>query len=527
MLVCFDIMIQSCQILGFTFILVLLVLVFSLQKSLRKKKIKKLPDKLARKHYLIFWAAILFVGVLPRLINLTMFYQNDEGYYMYVAKKFFEGCSLYNTLLFGHPPLYPIATAHVFKFLGVGLFQAKLVPVTLSILTLPLLFMTVKRFWGVKEAMLSTLIWSFNPLIMIDAGNPGMYAELVFFSLASAILLLVGLEEEGKLKIFFAGFFAGLAASYRMFGLYLIFVGIVYLCLRDRKQVLPYLMGLLLVVAPLFIHYFNSSPETFSYMLFGYHESKNILGLSFLEKLGSFVKNFTIYPMFFIFPILALLNRKEGFGKVKDATTFFFMWFTGIILLPFLPVHKAFLINNYSIFFLPPLAILSGRFVEFLNEKYARVLITCIIIINISMICFTFLINFENYSTIGNVKKYVEHNTRQQDTITGDLTPMIYFIGGRDLTSQRFNMTPNTLMKLSEGADGGKCETECEIISEKIISTSAYVLVSEREDNAEKMKTQLERLDCIAEKKIGDVILYTCGQNTVTLINSDFSQLQL
>ncbi|MFH1834791.1 MAG: glycosyltransferase family 39 protein [Methanobacteriota archaeon] len=504
-------MIQSCQILGFTFILVLLVLVFSLQKSLREKKINRLPDKLARKHYLIFWAAILLVGVVPRLVNLTMFYQNDEGYYMYVAKKYFEGGSLYNQLLFGHPPLYPIVTAQIFKVFGVGLVQAKLVPVTLSILTLPLLFMTVKRFWGVKEAMLSTLIWSFNPLIMINAGNPGMYAELIFFSLASAILLLVGLDEGGKIKIFFSGVLAGLAASYRMFGLYLIFVGIIYLCLRDRKQVLPYFMGLLLVVAPLFIHYFNSSPETFSYMLFGYHESKNILGLSFLEKLGSFVKNFTVYPMFFIFPILAILNRKKGLDCREDVTTFFAMWFSGIILLPFIPMHKAFLINNYSIFFLPPLAILSGRFVEFLNDRYCRLFVACIILINISMICFTFLLNIENYSTIGNVKKYVEHNTRQQDTITGDLTPMIYFIGGRDLTSQRFNMTPNTLMKLSEGADGGKCETECEIISEKIISTSAYVLVSEREGDAEEMKTQLERRDCIAEKNIGDVILYTCG----------------
>ncbi|MFC2154667.1 glycosyltransferase family 39 protein, partial [Candidatus Altiarchaeota archaeon] len=106
--------------------------------------------------------AIIFLGILLRISFWPFFTPTDEGIYIYQAGQLYSGNRPYIDFALVHPPLYHYLTSIIFQIFGVGLLQAKILPLVLSILSLPLFYKTAKLFLDDLEAMLSTLVYSLS-----------------------------------------------------------------------------------------------------------------------------------------------------------------------------------------------------------------------------------------------------------------------------------------------------------------------------------------------------------------------------
>lgn len=68
---------------------------------------------------------------------------------------------------FNHPPLSGMLVGLSFSIAGPSEAAARLVPILASVLTVPLLFGWVRRFWGIPTAIAAAAIWSFSPFVVI------------------------------------------------------------------------------------------------------------------------------------------------------------------------------------------------------------------------------------------------------------------------------------------------------------------------------------------------------------------------
>lgn len=516
-------MIKVCNVLGIVLTVCLILVARSLYRTLKNRKVKPLPEKLTGRHYIIYLIAILVLGVIPRLASLFMVYKTDEGYYMYIAKNMYTGFTLYNQIPFVHPPLYPHATIHVFKYFGVGLIQAKLIPVLASILTLPLLYIIAKRFYGTKPALLTTFIYSISPLIIIFAGNPGMYPELIFFSLASAYFILTGVKENANTRILLAGLFMAVAVSYRLFGLWLILTTYIFLAIRKSKPAhyIAYTIGLLAFTIPFFGYYLTESPEAFPYMMLGSHTVKQYQDIGIPTKIATLFENISIYPLFFLLPFFAIIAGFVGDKKpVKtvedaDADTYFMLWLAGIVTIVFIPQYKDFLPNIYTIYYLPPLAMFVGKYWESLNVTYIRTLFTCVILLHMSTMLLTYQENTMYSADIYAASEYVEQNTKPTDTITGTYVtgPLVSFFTGRNLTEDVLNMTQYENMLILDETKKNADETclLCENQTKRLMENAAYVLVTENEIGQYIKENVSNSKDCRIVKEFVNTTVYACA----------------
>jgi len=113
---------------------------------------------------------ILAVGALMRLPNLRTVpaWYPDEGSWVTVAAELLRGQSAYmafgrSSLIAGRPPLFHWLLAGWFSVTGVDIFWARLLTVSLGLLTLVLLYLVVERMAGTGAALSASAFYAVYP----------------------------------------------------------------------------------------------------------------------------------------------------------------------------------------------------------------------------------------------------------------------------------------------------------------------------------------------------------------------------
>lgn len=171
-----------------------------------------------------FINAFLFTFILyPLLENPFDFLVDGEGYHS-LALNLSTGKGLFldkgvdpllpdyerTTLL--RPPLYPLLLSGIYSLFGVHLEIVQLIHIILSTLTCLIVFIIAREIYNKKVALVSSVIFAFNPLIFWHI--PRLYNENLFiFILAFSMLYIVKLFQKLSFKTsMIAGALIGIAS---------------------------------------------------------------------------------------------------------------------------------------------------------------------------------------------------------------------------------------------------------------------------------------------------------------------------
>jgi hypothetical protein len=121
-------------------------------------------------------------------------------------------------------------------WLGTNEWTARLVPAWIGILSIPLLYFPVKRIFGPRVALFSSLLLALSPWHLYWSQNARFYSLLLLFYSLGLLLFFIGLEEDRPWILLFSLLFFGLAARERLLALFFIPVIVSYLLLL---KVLP------------------------------------------------------------------------------------------------------------------------------------------------------------------------------------------------------------------------------------------------------------------------------------------------
>lgn len=217
-----------------TIIVFALVALFLYSLAASRKKIQ-LKIQGNEKRITKYLKIVILLGVLIRLPYLFLITSTDEEFYIYASRMLYEGCKPHVCYFMDHPPLYQYATAQIFKVLGVGIWQAKILPVLFSIASIPLVYYITNRIFGVNEAFFSTAIFALTPATAFQTSTADQYPGLVFFTLAGLACLVKGLDENDKKFTLTSGFFFGVSSMFRLFGPTLWAACLIVLVYRSRR----------------------------------------------------------------------------------------------------------------------------------------------------------------------------------------------------------------------------------------------------------------------------------------------------
>lgn len=119
-------------------------------------------------------------------------------------------------------PVSLLLTAGVFESFGIDEWSARLAPALLGIVTVPLLFVPIRRYFGVRTALLFALLLALAPWHLQWSQNARFYTALVLFYNLALFSLYWGLEEDRPAAILLGFAFLYLALSERILGFFLI-----------------------------------------------------------------------------------------------------------------------------------------------------------------------------------------------------------------------------------------------------------------------------------------------------------------
>lgn len=108
-----------------------------------------------------------------------------------------------------HPPLPGLFVSLSFLFLGIKEWSARLVPISLSVGSLFLVYFWVKKLWGKKWALLSSLFFASFPLSVYYGRMVGYEPITLFFILLSLYFYTLWLEKGKNLYLFLLYVFFG------------------------------------------------------------------------------------------------------------------------------------------------------------------------------------------------------------------------------------------------------------------------------------------------------------------------------
>lgn len=126
-------------------------------------------------------------------------------------------------------PVSVILTAQVFNYWGVNEFTARLVAALFGIITIPALYLPVRKMFKSRVALITVLLLAVSPWHLEWSQNARGYTALLLFSWLAVFAFYFGLEKDRPL--YFLLFFGCLylAASERLIALFILPALVVYL----------------------------------------------------------------------------------------------------------------------------------------------------------------------------------------------------------------------------------------------------------------------------------------------------------
>ncbi len=306
-------------------------------------------------------ALILVLGGFLRFWNgaADTWGNYDDGVYSYIGWRVFEGDMPYRDIDVPNLPLLPYLLAFSFKIFGIGLFQARMWPMTYGCLTILVVYLVSRRIWGSGGGLVSALLIAVNPYaVMIDrwAINESLIS---FFPLLAISLYLAGIDTKRTLPSFLGGVAAAIGTLAKLPCAFTCLAALSIAIWQSPRRwftsrcLWVFGLGFLAVLLPVCLLFYSSSPENFVQNTFSGHVLPVTQGYS--EKVKVFAESLLQTDV-----LLAVAGLAGALICFHERTTFG----TGLVFLlvaliiPFFFLQIIF--SHYFVVSTPILAVLAG-----------------------------------------------------------------------------------------------------------------------------------------------------------------------
>jgi mannosyltransferase len=126
-------------------------------------------------------------------------------------------------------PVSLMLTSLLIKVLGISAWSARVASVLIGLATIPTLYLIVKKLFDGQIALISALLLAISPWHLTWSQNARFYTAVMLFYFLAMIAIYLGVERNRRLYIVLGLLFFYLAASERIFALFLVPVIACYL----------------------------------------------------------------------------------------------------------------------------------------------------------------------------------------------------------------------------------------------------------------------------------------------------------
>jgi hypothetical protein len=207
-------------------------------------------------------ALILMVAGCLRLWNIDTRpgYEWDEPVYTSVASHFahygtldYKGPVGVNTLYLAHPPFYFVMLGLWFRLIGIGIVQARILSVMMSLLTCSVLFLYLRERMS-KWALLPVLFIAVDGWFVFANRISWIDNTVVFFGILGLWAYSHALKSNKILEFVLAGFLLGFTLVFKQLGIYYAAVPLMnWLLSRERGKGHGILLGMIFLCAMAYI----------------------------------------------------------------------------------------------------------------------------------------------------------------------------------------------------------------------------------------------------------------------------------
>jgi len=196
---------------------------------------------------------VLVIGVRLRLLGIP--FERDEGEYAYIGQLMLQGVPPYKLAYTMKFPGTHMAYALIMALFGESVQGVHMGLLVVNLATIILVFFISKRLFGFAAAFSSAVSYAF---LSLSQSTLGLHAHathfVIFFFLASILILLRGLRRQDKWIILGSGLLSGMALLMKQHGIFFSFFGFIYLwwdhlqlktdpILRLSKKLMAYCIG--------------------------------------------------------------------------------------------------------------------------------------------------------------------------------------------------------------------------------------------------------------------------------------------
>jgi len=194
-------------------------------------------------HWALLGAALAMLGAMAWVYarGATSYIDNGDGYYLYAARRVAQGATLYRDVMGTQPPVVYLLGAAAFK-LGAPLQGIRLLSAAMRVLATALVYLLSRRLFDSKPvAALAALLYTLLPIGLVWDRSFDVNPPLTLVALLAALALSYDTRRMARAS----GLLAALALFTKDLYLPLLAVTLVYLIMRRRRLLAPYLQGLL------------------------------------------------------------------------------------------------------------------------------------------------------------------------------------------------------------------------------------------------------------------------------------------
>lgn len=339
----------------------------------------------------------------------------------------------------GHPFLYQIDQAGLFKLFGLSVYSARL-PNALSGIALVIVLLLFTRQLGRRVAVLAAIFIAISPLTVRFNRNAHLDTVFALWITISALSIWRYLGGGKKYWLLVSGFAVGLTISTKLNGVYIIPMIVLLLAFVkkesiSKKLVKRVLLESLWVFIPAGIVAFllndpmayidgivNTSDSTFRFFSQEYFVRRTTYLLSPISILKFVTVNILLLsPGLFIATLISwfyLLFKEKGEFK-----RFLILW--TLPLLNILIIHG---IDEYSVYgwipLAPPVIIGTAYFISRLKKKSANLAVMAVVLVSLP-----FLISYGLYFARLPYKNFpIHHNRKINETFYQDIVKRVNVI---------------------------------------------------------------------------------------------------
>lgn len=341
----------------------------------------------ANKWRLVFLA---FIVVYAYLVTLSLGYMSpqwDEMPHLYGGLLLTRGqTGNYLSVNGYYPPFFDLITAGYLKIFGVSTTAGRLVSVTFALLALWVVFEFSKRAYGVKNALLASVLLATMPGFFWVSRVTLLETVLIFFFSLVMFLFYTWITNNSNKALVLSGLALGIGilAKYQVLVAALaMLVSILFLCRKRLKISLTKLLVIVLiavvVVAPWFIMVYEiSGSSKFQTILYVVqvggenrptYSNRFFLPVFYLIEMSSPFTNIPVNPVSIPIMALGLCGLGLFAYRRRKQDVFLFTWFITIYAFFTAIPDKQW---RYVDVLFPILAISAASFIAFVYGKISR-----------------------------------------------------------------------------------------------------------------------------------------------------------